>query len=286
MGEAFVCESLVLRQAVRVEYTFILPTCFAHHFYKIGWQAVRAASKPFADFLGSLNKGVFHNLAFALILRLGWRRRRKADLDEVVGEGAPCGARGEGEVPEFVRGEDFLQVEADLVGPRFFRQFSIHAKKIVGQSQKIKKKVAFRQKKCQDRDMYEKLTGAEIRGWRKANGWTLEKLGDVLGGLPVDAVSRMETGKRAILPAEERLLRILVRRELPPEFLNRMQEGLEPGVIPLAPEQWRIIEALARRGGQTPEGWVAAKVRCYLNEIRAAQAILNDEEPPSYTFSK
>ena len=119
--------------------------------------------------------------------------------------------------------------------------------------------------------MHEQMTGQEVRSWRKANGWTQSKLGDVLGGLGPEQVYRIEVGKRTISPAEDRLLRILIRRELPEEFRNRISGG-EPGIIPLAPDEWRIIEALARRVGQTPEGWVAARIRNYLRDLGALSA--------------
>lgn len=52
-------------------------------------------------------------------------------------------------------------------------------------------------------------------------------------------------------------------------------------------EEWRIIEAMARREGTTPARFIAGRVRAYLAyRTPAPSALRVAEEPPEYRTSK
>jgi transcriptional regulator with XRE-family HTH domain len=127
--------------------------------------------------------------------------------------------------------------------------------------------------------MHEKITGEEVRRWRKQNRWTLEKLGSVLGGLEKAQVSKLETGQRTISPAEDRLLRILIREEIPPEYLRNLVSAT-PGEIHLTQSDWNAVARLAARVGQSAEEWIAAKIREYLAERRILNPGVGNDHIP------
>jgi transcriptional regulator with XRE-family HTH domain len=125
--------------------------------------------------------------------------------------------------------------------------------------------------------MTEEITSTEVREWRKANAWTLAELGAALGGLDTSQVSKMENGGRNISPAEQRLLRILMYRELPENFPTFAELG--HGEILFTAPEWELIGNMARAVGRSPEAWIAERIREYLayQQVRARQAVV----PPS-----
>ena len=110
--------------------------------------------------------------------------------------------------------------------------------------------------------MRQEITGSQVRAWRKENKWTLAKLGAALGGLSVDQTSKMENGTRKISPAESRLLKILMDRQLPHDYPSLLQCGREE--IPFPSAEWELISNMARAVGTKPQEWIAHRIREYL----------------------
>lgn len=110
--------------------------------------------------------------------------------------------------------------------------------------------------------MDKKITGADVREWRKKNDWTLSALGGALGGLTTSQVSKLESGHRPISPAEQTLLQILIWNKLPESF--PAWEAMGTDRLEFTALEWELITNIARREGLTPQEWIAAKIRKYL----------------------
>lgn len=124
--------------------------------------------------------------------------------------------------------------------------------------------------------MNEDLTGSDLREWRRAEGLTQAELGAMIG-LDKYAITTMETGRRNISPAEQRLLRLLIRGEMP--FSSSSRSGYAPQ-IDFTEAEWAIMTRIAHREGyHSPRPWIVAKIRAYLAMCEPEQKNRAEDEP-------
>lgn len=103
--------------------------------------------------------------------------------------------------------------------------------------------------------MTEDITPEQLRAWRKEHGLTQTALGDKIG-LDKVAISNIETGRRGISPAEQRLLLQIMRNQ---------QADSDEWRLKFTAEQWKDVLIRSRREGfEDPTSWIAAKIRAYL----------------------
>lgn len=103
------------------------------------------------------------------------------------------------------------------------------------------------------------ITAEEMKAWRKAEGLTQEEFGKMLGWEKV-MVAKIETGRRGISEAEQRLLKLLIRGEMP--FPAR--SGYAPQ-IDFSEAEWAIMTRIAHRDGyHSARPWIVSKIRGYL----------------------
>jgi len=109
------------------------------------------------------------------------------------------------------------------------------------------------------------ISPEEIKIWLSRQGRTATWLAGEMG-VDKATVSRWLGGRRPVPGPESRLLRLLIRGELPFEIA-----ALRPdGVLLFNSSEWRLIEALrAREGFPSAEAWVVAKIRAYLAMLPA-----------------
>lgn len=81
-------------------------------------------------------------------------------------------------------------------------------------------------------------------------------------GVTAATVKRWNDGE-IIPPPMIKLLRLYFFGELPFELVREPREL--SSVLEFSPDEWRIIEILARREGQTPTLWIRSQIRGYLN---------------------
>lgn len=113
------------------------------------------------------------------------------------------------------------------------------------------------------------ITADEMKAWRKAEGLTQEEFGKMLGWEKV-MVSKIETGRRGISEAEQRLLKLLIRGEMPfrdhAGYINQ---------VDFSEGEWATMTRIAwREGYHSARPWIVAKIRGYL----AMSAL--DKSPP------
>ena len=102
------------------------------------------------------------------------------------------------------------------------------------------------------------VTAAELQEWLDANHKTGLWLSEVLG-VSRATVSRWLNEHREIPAPEEKLVRLLIRGEMPFSF------SVRPNIMRFTPQEWRAIEILRiREGFETSHDWIAAKIRAYL----------------------
>ena len=127
------------------------------------------------------------------------------------------------------------------------------------------------------------ITAEEMKAWRKAEGLTQEEFGNMLGWQKL-VVTNIETGRRGISEAEQRLLKLLIRGEMP--FKGR--DSYAPQ-IDFSESEWAIMTRIAHREGyHSPRPWIVAKIRGYLAMCEPSAADLRAiaEEPTRYNEGK
>lgn len=107
--------------------------------------------------------------------------------------------------------------------------------------------------------MNQDITPEELKAWRKEEGLTQPELGAMVG-MDKYAVTNIERGKRGISEAEQRLLKLLIRGEMP--FPAR--SGYAPQ-IDFSEGEWAIMTRIAHRDGyHSARPWIVSKIRGYL----------------------
>jgi transcriptional regulator with XRE-family HTH domain len=104
------------------------------------------------------------------------------------------------------------------------------------------------------------ISPEEIKAWLSRQGHTATWLAGEIG-VDKATVSRWLSGRQPVPGPESRLLRLLIRGELPFEIAALRSDG----VLLFSAGEWRRIEALrARENFPSAEAWVVAKIRAYL----------------------
>jgi transcriptional regulator with XRE-family HTH domain len=130
--------------------------------------------------------------------------------------------------------------------------------------------------------MSKDLTPADLRKWRKEEGLTQEALGSMLGWDKI-VVTNIETRRRAISPAEQRLLKLLIKGEMP--FPNRRQPWSPQ--IDFTEAEWALMTQIAHREGyHSARPWIVGKIRNYLAMCEPTQHQHASEDPRPYPAGK
>ncbi|MCB1092285.1 MAG: helix-turn-helix domain-containing protein [Verrucomicrobiae bacterium] len=116
---------------------------------------------------------------------------------------------------------------------------------------------------------FTEVTADNLKFIRGSKSMNQEELAAVLG-LPRNAISKIENGDRSLTTSEKALLDLYFFGTIPFEIAN---EKTLRGVLDFTPEQWRVIEILARRASMTPGKWIATQIRAYLAYDAAAREI-------------
>jgi len=124
------------------------------------------------------------------------------------------------------------------------------------------------------------VTAGEVRAWRRAQGITQEKLGELLG-LSKIAITKIEGGQRQIGPAEQKLLQLLMHGRYP--FSTPATEARETR-LEFNPAEWELVHRCAlREGYPDAKHWIVEKIRSYLRMNPQTQAEqLAAEDPADY----
>ena len=110
-------------------------------------------------------------------------------------------------------------------------------------------------------DNFTEVTSENLKLVRGGKGLTQTAIATLLG-IPLTAVSHIEHGKRALSSSEKKLLDLY--------FFGVMPEGLVRAAtdtrasLDLTEDEWRIIQILAARAGQTAEDWIRQRIQDYL----------------------
>jgi transcriptional regulator with XRE-family HTH domain len=138
-----------------------------------------------------------------------------------------------------------------------------------------KKKVATWNKKFQsarvNNDFHE-TTAADLKAIREARDMTQDEVAAVLG-ITQTAISKIESGTRALSDSEKKLLDWY--------FFGTVPERIHSSTIDLAKVlefdegEWLIIGHIARRQGITEAEWIVRRIRDYL-------AILDERKEPEF----
>ncbi len=119
-------------------------------------------------------------------------------------------------------------------------------------------------------------TAENLRFLRGAKGLNQADVGELIG-IDGNHVSNIETGRRALAPSEKKLLDLY--------FFGVMPEGLVRAAtdtrasLDLTEDEWRIIQILAARAGQTAEDWIRQRIQDYLGYLEATQPPAENIEP-------
>ena len=124
------------------------------------------------------------------------------------------------------------------------------------------------------------ITPKMIRSWRLKNGLTQVALGELLG-LKKIALTKIESGQRAISEPEQKLFRMLMFGELPFASIELEKKSSD---LYFTPHEWDIVQMMARKNGYTDaKMWVVDRIRGYLRmNPESAEAQMAAEPPADY----
>jgi len=108
---------------------------------------------------------------------------------------------------------------------------------------------------------HSEVTAGTLHEIRTAKSFTQDEVGAVIG-LKGYHISQIESGRRNLSEAEKRLLDLYFFGTIPPGTVR--QPGDLGNTLDFTTDEWRVIEILARRAGQTPPEWIRTKVLDYL----------------------
>lgn len=121
---------------------------------------------------------------------------------------------------------------------------------------------------------FTEVTAENLRFIRALKDLNQDAIAGILG-VPRNAISKIESGTRALASSEKALLDLYFFGKIPFEIVN---EKLLSGVLSFSENQWRAICILANRDGTTPGKWIAREIRSYLTHNEQARQIMWDIE--------
>lgn len=107
---------------------------------------------------------------------------------------------------------------------------------------------------------FKEVTAENLRFIRGSKGINQTEIAEMLG-IPINAVSKIEGGKRGLSEAEKALLDLYFFGKMPFEIVNQAQLK---SVLEFTPLQWRVITIIATKRGMKPAAWIADRIRDYL----------------------
>lgn len=139
---------------------------------------------------------------------------------------------------------------------------------------------------CNMINEYKETTAENLKFLRGAKGLNQAEVGALIG-VSGNQISKIESGLRALAPSEKRLLDLFFFGIMP-EGIPRTPDDLSD-TLDFTEEEWRIIEVLARRAGQTTEAWIRSQILAYLAYQAGGSAgikdnihILKADDDPAY----
>lgn len=138
---------------------------------------------------------------------------------------------------------------------------------------------------------FTEVTAENLRFIRALKELNQDAVAGILG-IPRNAISKIESGTRALAPSEKALLDLYFFGTIPFEIIN---EKLLEGVLDFTEDQWRVICILAKRVSLTPGKWIANQIRSYLAYDEEAKGLQFDfaktrlealPAPPAENLSK
>lgn len=91
---------------------------------------------------------------------------------------------------------------------------------------------------------------------------TQEAVAEVLG-VPLNAISKIEAGRRGLSESEKKLLDLYFFGKMP-EGLVRTPEELNSS-LNFTDQEWKMVQILAYRAGQDPASWIRSQILSYLS---------------------
>jgi transcriptional regulator with XRE-family HTH domain len=103
---------------------------------------------------------------------------------------------------------------------------------------------------------FKEITAGTLRVHREAKDINQDEIAQMLG-ITQTAVSKIESGNRALSTTEKAVLDWYFFGTMPPRLSNPIELQ---GALEFSPEEWAIIGALAARAGQTHQQWIRSAV--------------------------
>jgi transcriptional regulator with XRE-family HTH domain len=119
---------------------------------------------------------------------------------------------------------------------------------------------------------FKEVTAENLRLIRGQTGKNQTEIADLLG-IPINAVSKIESGKRGLSDTEKSLLDLYFFGKMPFEITNH---SLVKGILEFTPLQWRVICIIATKRGMKPAAWIADRIRDYLAFNQEAREIAEE----------
>ncbi|WOO40409.1 helix-turn-helix transcriptional regulator [Rubellicoccus peritrichatus] len=105
------------------------------------------------------------------------------------------------------------------------------------------------------------ITPESLKEWRKEQKMTQTEMGSLMGWEKL-VVTNIETGRRKISDAEQRLLKLLIHGELP------FNAPVSDDVLEFDQDEWGLIHRMAQREGYSDaKDWIVSKIRAYLSML-------------------
>jgi transcriptional regulator with XRE-family HTH domain len=130
---------------------------------------------------------------------------------------------------------------------------------------------------------FKEVTAENLRFIRGSKGINQTEIAEMLG-IPINAVSKIEGGKRGLSEAEKALLDLYFFGKMPFDIVNQAQLK---SVLEFTALQWRVITIMATKVGMTPSAWIADRIRDFLAFNEKAREIAaehgnQDDTPPAH----
>lgn len=109
---------------------------------------------------------------------------------------------------------------------------------------------------------FTEVSSESLRHIRTSKGVTQGTVAELLG-LPKNAVSKIETGVRDLADSEKKLLDLYFFGIFPKGFVRSPEDIAS--ILDFTENEWRIIDILAKRAGQTPAAWIRSQILAYLS---------------------
>ena len=97
---------------------------------------------------------------------------------------------------------------------------------------------------------------------------TQEELAEMLG-IPINAISKIESGSRSLAQSEKKLLDLYFFGKLPEGIIRPSEELWQ--TLDFTDQEWKIVQTHSNRAGQTPAQWIRTQILGYLAYSAAAQ---------------